>query len=71
MMGSHGAWCNQQDCLNWVDRDQGWGEYNRCTRCRGYYCQTHMYYDGNAQHTKYCPDCLEAVTQKRIAADAR
>jgi hypothetical protein len=65
-MGSRGAWCNQVNCHNWVDQDQGWGEYNRCSMCRGYYCQTHLYYP--ATGGKLCAECLEAVTQKRIAS---
>ena len=68
MQSSRGAWCAEQGCLNHVDANLGWGDYNRCDWCRGYYCQTHLYYvPGGA----LCDDCLEDRAQKRIAANAR
>jgi hypothetical protein len=65
--GGRGAWCAEQGCLNHVDANLGFGEYNRCDRCRGYYCQTHLVYLANSERS-LCLDCLEAEVQERIAS---
>jgi hypothetical protein len=61
-MSSRGAWCESRGCLNFVDRS-GWG-ISQCARCRGYFCQTHLVYIPE----RLCLDCLEVVTQKRVAS---
>jgi hypothetical protein len=64
-MSSHGAWCNTQGCLRYVEIS--W-DRNRCVRCRGYFCSVHLVYPSNLDGS-LCLDCLEAVTQERLAAD--